>query len=430
MLESVELPVNGNLNGALVRAAANGHVDVVDYLIRHAMFDPSGDANRAIQEAAVSGHIAVVERLLQDERVDPSANENYAVKGAATNGHLAVVERPLQDNRVDPSANDNWAVRFAAYYGHFAVVERLLQDVRVDPSANDNRAVRLAASRGRLAVVDRLLEDDRVDFAVAIRSSQPEHRKRFECRERTASGTWCARSSTFTINTARSSEIDQERLNQFGNDVWSALMLAAIVDECQCNAYCRAMPSTRVRGACGRRCRCACRHRRKLCITSCSAARRQLGRRRQCDACGAGVVVVGAVWRLVRPVWRRQVTVSAYSAPRLAEARQRPARAALGACCHRCVGGAHVLDDRFGRRRRLGRAVVRRSAPDARAGVARQHVALHSDVRKRHCRTSSMRASSTRARWSIRSLICSPRTAPVANSRRSATRVSPARCTR
>jgi hypothetical protein len=84
-------------------------------------------------------------------------------------------------------------------------------------------------------------------------------------------------------------------------------LLAVIVDECQCNAYCRAMPSTRVCGACSRRCRCACRHRRKLCITSCSAARRQLARRRQCDARGAGVGVAGAVWRLVRPVWRRQV---------------------------------------------------------------------------------------------------------------------------
>jgi hypothetical protein len=187
-------------------------------------------------------------------------------------------------------------------------------------------------------------------------------------------------------------------------------LFATIVDECQCNAYCKAMPSTRMCGACGRHCRCACRHRRKLCITSCSAARRQLARRRQCDACGAGIGVAGAVWRLVGGA-KSRVTVSAYSAPRLAEARQRPARAALGACCHRCVGGAHVLDDRFGRRRRLGRAVVRRSAPDARAGVARQHVALHNDARKRHCRTSSMRASSTRARWSIRSLICSPRTA-------------------
>jgi hypothetical protein len=34
---------------------------------------------------------------------------------------------------------------------------------------------------------------------------------------------------------------------------------------------------------------------------------------------------------------KSRVTVSAYSAPRLAEARQRPARAVLGACCHRCA---------------------------------------------------------------------------------------------
>jgi hypothetical protein len=68
---------------------------------------------------------------------------------------------------------------------------------------------------------------------------------------------------------------------------------------------------------------------------------------------------------------KSRVTVSAYSAPRLAEARQRPARAALGACCHRCVGGAHALDDRFGRRRRLGRAVVRRSAPERRSPARR-----------------------------------------------------------
>jgi hypothetical protein len=68
--------------------------------------------------------------------------------------------------------------------GHLAVVERLLQDERVDPSADDNYAVRWAAQNGHLAVVDRLLEDDRVDAAVAIQHSRPEHRKRFECRER------------------------------------------------------------------------------------------------------------------------------------------------------------------------------------------------------------------------------------------------------
>ncbi len=122
MLESGELPVNENLNEALWRAAENGHVDVVDCLLRHAMFDPS-------------------------------ANNNEAVRRAAENGHLAVVER-------------------------------LLEDKRVDPSADDNQAVRWAARRGHLAVVDRLIEDDRVDVAVAIQSSRPEDRKRFECRER------------------------------------------------------------------------------------------------------------------------------------------------------------------------------------------------------------------------------------------------------
>jgi ankyrin repeat protein len=215
MLESGKLLVNGNVHGALRRAAENGHVDVVDYLLRHAMFDPSADDSRAIQVSAWSGHLAVVERLLRDPRVDPSAGNNYAVRWAAENGHLAVVdlllqdervdpsannnyaivvaarygrlaivERLLHDLRVDPSANDNYAVRSAAKNGHLAVVDRLLQDKRVDPSADDNDAVRLAAHFGHLAVVDRLLEDDRVDVAVAIQCSRPEHLKRFECRER------------------------------------------------------------------------------------------------------------------------------------------------------------------------------------------------------------------------------------------------------
>jgi ankyrin repeat protein len=217
MIESGELRVNGNVQKALFRAAQNGHIDVVDYLLRRAMFDPSVDGNRAIQLASLNGHLAVVERLMdmQDERVDPSANDNYSVQWAARNGHVAVVERLLQDARVDPSANsnfavgfaaenghvavvgrllqdrrvdpsayENYAVRQAACYGHVAVVDRLLLDERVDPSAEGNYAVQWAASNGHLAVVDRLLEDDRVDVAVAIRHSRAENLKRFECRER------------------------------------------------------------------------------------------------------------------------------------------------------------------------------------------------------------------------------------------------------
>jgi hypothetical protein len=111
MLESGEVFVNGKAHVALQRAAQNGHVDVVDCLLRHAGFDPSAYGNRTVQLAAMSGHLAVVERLLQDERVDPSACTNLAVRWAACWGHLAVVERLLRDERVDPSADDNYSKR-------------------------------------------------------------------------------------------------------------------------------------------------------------------------------------------------------------------------------------------------------------------------------------------------------------------------------
>jgi hypothetical protein len=110
------------------------------------------------------------------------------------------------------------------------------------------------------------------------------------------------------------------------------------------------MPS--VCGACGRRCRCACRHRRKLCITSCSAARRQLARRRECDVCGAGVGVAGAVWRLVRPVWRRQVARHRVGVFRAASRRSSAAtrtrgtgRAAIAASAVRTFSMIDSVDD-------------------------------------------------------------------------------------
>jgi hypothetical protein len=215
MLESGEVLFEGNEPVALFSAVKNGHVEIVDYFLQNATLAPSDHGNFAIGMAAERGHLAVVDRLLQDERVDPSVHDNYAfqqaaerghlavverllqvacvdpaangnhaVRWAAGNGHLAVVERLLQDVRVDPAAYDNCAVKGAAEDGHLAVVDRLLQDERVDPSAEGNEAVRWAAHFGHLAVVDRLLEDDRVDFTVAIQHSRPEHRKRFECRER------------------------------------------------------------------------------------------------------------------------------------------------------------------------------------------------------------------------------------------------------
>jgi hypothetical protein len=66
MLESGEVLFEGKEFIALVSAAKNGHAAIVDYLLRHSIFDPSVDDNHAIGLAAERGHLAVVERLLQD----------------------------------------------------------------------------------------------------------------------------------------------------------------------------------------------------------------------------------------------------------------------------------------------------------------------------------------------------------------------------
>jgi hypothetical protein len=126
------------------------------------------------------------------------------------------------------------------------------------------------------------------------------------------------------------------------NDVWSALMLAAIDDECQCNAYagrCRRCAARAVVAVDARADTDAnCASHRVLQHVDNSLAVDNAMRVAQASVLlaqfGVSFDPFGGA--------KSRVTVSAYSAPRLAEARQRPARAALGACCHRCVDGLHA----------------------------------------------------------------------------------------
>ena len=91
--------------------------------------DPSVDNNLAVRDAAHNGHLVVVEFLLKDRRIDPSAH-NQAIREAVDNGHTAVVELLLKDTRVDPSADDNDASVLATRYGHTEVVNLLKADYR------------------------------------------------------------------------------------------------------------------------------------------------------------------------------------------------------------------------------------------------------------------------------------------------------------
>jgi surface antigen len=161
-------------NDEFKNAVLNGNLEEIVRLLGIGV-DPSDQNNFAVRRAAENGHVAVVDQLLRDPRVDSSFYDNEAVLYAARNGHLAIVEQLLQDKRVDPSARNNLAVRLAAKNGHLAVVERLLQDARVDPTADDNCAVRWAAENDRLAVVNQLFQDPRVYSTINLEADQIKH---------------------------------------------------------------------------------------------------------------------------------------------------------------------------------------------------------------------------------------------------------------
>ena len=166
LLKDPRVDPGSSYNWAIREASREGHLEVVERLLKDPRVDPGSSYNWAIREAISNDHPAVVERLLQDRRVNPSVDNNYAIRWASMNGHLSVVDKLLQDQRVDPRVENNYAIRAASYYGHLDVVDRLLKDPRVDPSALGNEAIRWASANGHLAVVKRLLQDPRVDPSV------------------------------------------------------------------------------------------------------------------------------------------------------------------------------------------------------------------------------------------------------------------------
>ena len=154
------IPVRGREAASLVNRTWNANADFIPFRVMVKI-------DRAVQQASMDGHIAIVERLLRDPRIDPSADNNRALINACVEGHTAVVDRLLQDSRVDPSfGHGYYVIRLSSERGHISVVNRLLQDHRVDPSAGGNMSLFLAGFNGHTAVVDRLLQDPRVDPSI------------------------------------------------------------------------------------------------------------------------------------------------------------------------------------------------------------------------------------------------------------------------
>jgi len=98
---------------AMDSAAANGHLDVVEFLHENRR---EGCTTSAMDKAAQNGHLEVVKFLHENRTEGCSA---YAMNQAAKNGHLDMVEW-LHFNRTEGCTTE--AMNAAAKYGHLEIV--------------------------------------------------------------------------------------------------------------------------------------------------------------------------------------------------------------------------------------------------------------------------------------------------------------------
>jgi ankyrin repeat protein len=163
----LELPGAGERT-ALIAAAANGHLDLVRWLLSKGA-NPrrrESDGTRALDWAAQQGHRAVVEELLahDPELLDlPGFKNRTALIAAAGKGEVELV-RALLDRGADPAkrmSNGSRALDWAAQQGHQTLVELLLaRDAQLLelPGFRERTALIAAAGNGHAELTRSLLE--------------------------------------------------------------------------------------------------------------------------------------------------------------------------------------------------------------------------------------------------------------------------------
>ena len=154
---------------ALSDAASEGHLDIVECLLKENITDPF--KVDGLRSAASKGHLAVVERLLQEEvdlkaevrlNTQESLLETTTQLGSlickATVGrHLAVIDRLMQEVKERPVSTLDLgsSLEYATKMGDLCLVKRLLQHDTDEPTLA--RSLIRAAANGHLPIVEYLL---------------------------------------------------------------------------------------------------------------------------------------------------------------------------------------------------------------------------------------------------------------------------------
>lgn len=115
-----------------VLASANGHLDILKYLIYYRKIHPNLMNNSAINYAAENGHLHIIEFLINlgDPKIRADSDNNYAIRLASAGGYLNIVKYLInlpEKYNIRPKADDNFALKYSAINGHLNVVKYLLK---------------------------------------------------------------------------------------------------------------------------------------------------------------------------------------------------------------------------------------------------------------------------------------------------------------
>ena len=153
--------INVQNNNVLLWASKNGHLDVVECVIKHGAdsatpnlgvaADIHAHDEYALRNACDNGHLTIIEYLIT-HGANIHINDDFFIRRASEYGQLSVVELLIKHG-ADIHALDDYAIRWASECGHLEVVMLLIKH-GADVHAADDYAFYWASRNGHLAVTE------------------------------------------------------------------------------------------------------------------------------------------------------------------------------------------------------------------------------------------------------------------------------------
>ncbi|NDD99510.1 ankyrin repeat domain-containing protein [bacterium] len=142
----------------MVKAAENDRDQVIDTLLRNGPISIEDRGRAVVKASSLDGPntLRIIEMLLENGAQISEDNRGEAVINAARNGHVDIVETLLQNGPISDWYRE-WAVINAARTGHVDVIEMLLRNGSIREDYR-GEAVMKAAGNGNVQVIDTLLQ--------------------------------------------------------------------------------------------------------------------------------------------------------------------------------------------------------------------------------------------------------------------------------